>query len=175
MWAHIALCGGGGAYQADDVPGLDGLALLHRRLLLQAAVLRLIAVCVGDDHRDAHKVVIAYLLHRAGGGGLHRIALLGPNVYAVVGAPIGHGLIIHQLCHTEHRHRGAVQRGADLWQQLLRLQGLLHGLRVRLRHLGPLHVLHLLLAHNGLILALLRHLCLLHQDEIAGHTDGRQA
>ena len=90
-----------------------------------------------------------------------------------MGAPVGHGFVIHQLRHAEHRDGGAVQRGADLGQQLLRLKGLLHRLRIRL-DLRLLNIFHRLLTHNRSVLVLLRHLGLLHQSKIAGHADGRQ-
>ena len=92
-----------------------------------------------------------------------------------MGAPVCHGLIIHQLRHAEYSDGSAVQRRADLGQQLLGLDGLLYRLGIRLGvHLGVLDVFHRFLLHHGLVPALLRHLCLLHQGKIAGHADGCQ-
>lgn len=117
--AHAALGGGGAPHQADDVTGGHLIPLLHRRVLLQAAVLGGIAAAVLDHHGGAHQLVVLHRQHRAAGGSADGVPLRGLDVDAVVGAPVGHGLVIHQLRDAEHRYRGAVQRGHDLGQQVL--------------------------------------------------------
>ena len=121
MRPHAALGGGGGPHPADDLSGGHLLPLLHRHVRLQAAVLGGVPAFVLNDHRGAHQLVVGNGLHGPRGGGLHRRALVSLHVDAVVGAPVGHGGVIQQLRHAEHRHCGAVQRGYHLGQQLCRL------------------------------------------------------
>ena len=100
---------GSGAYRADDLPGRDALPHPDVGPGLEVGVGGLVSPVVVNYHHGAHHGILRDGAHRAGTGGQHRGALGGGDVQAVVGAPVRHSLVVHQLIHGKNRYHLAVQ------------------------------------------------------------------